>query len=354
MKFTVSHKSLSKALQFISQIVNKKGVIGSFMFVRCEIVRNKLTLSGQSADVMGSITIDVSGDEGSFCANAFVLYDAIKPLSGELEFDIEGLITITSSTGVYSIPMEDEEAWIITNIDSLGHVMDIDPQILLEGIEKAEWSMATDDLRPTLQGIFVDAKNKKFVSTDYSTCVTIASVELVSKSDLLIRSAVLSPLKSAIGTETVSVSEDHNLMKFDLGDTIVAFRKIHGSYVSYMSVVPQESKMTVSLSKNELQASIQRLSAFCSIESSLMTLSFENGYLTLEAKDIMFGRSGTEKIKCDITDNMVISVNSRSLLNILRSRKCETIEIGLTAKDRPLVVRGSDEIISVLMPFLLV
>ena len=116
--------------------------------------------------------------------------------------------------------------------------------------------------------------------------------------------------------------------------------------------MPKTSKNTVSLSKNEFQSSIQRLLNFSSVESKIVEMYFDTQSLNIQASAVTFGLSGKEKITCAADEEMNIAVNAQSLLNILKSRKTDTIELCFSAPDRPLVIRGSDNVTSVLMPFI--
>ena len=131
----------------------------------------------------------------------------------------------------------------------------IDSEMLLSGINRTVFATADDELRPVMNGIYVDitAEDLTFVASDGHKLVRVTTTE--SKGDG--RSSFILPkkpanlLKSILPRENgnVEVNFDENNAYITMGNYKMGCRFVEGRYPNYNSVIPQNNTNSLILDR---------------------------------------------------------------------------------------------------------
>ena len=372
MKFIVSSSVLSSHLQAISRVINSKNalpILDCFLFELKDGVLS-VTVSDSETTMRTSLEVIESDVDGRFAIVARTLLDALKEIPEQpLSFDvnISSLeIMVQYQNGKYHLMGQnaDEFPTPITLGDNAVHV-DMSAQILLDGINRAVFATADDELRPVMNGVYFD------ITTEYITMVASDGHKLVRCKTLAAkgdeRAAFILPKKPAVLLKNLLAREQGNVMiafdernaMFVLENYYMVCRLIEGRYPNYNSVIPQNNPYKVTVDRLQLMGALKRVSIFSSQASSLIKLHMEKNLIMVSAQDIDFSTSAEETLACQYAGNtMSIGFNSTFLIDILGNISSEEVVIELADPSRagvitPMEQEENEELLMLLMPMML-
>ena len=372
MKFIVSSSVLSSHLQAISRVINSKNalpILDCFLFELKDGVLS-VTVSDSETTMRTSLEVIESDVDGRFAIVAKTLLDALKEIPEQpLSFDvnISSLeIMVQYQNGKYHLMGQnaDEFPTPITLGDNAVHV-DMSAQILLDGINRAVFATADDELRPVMNGVYFDITTEDITMVASDGHKLVRCKTLAAKGDE--RAAFILPKKPAVLLKNLLVREQGNVMiafdernaMFVLENYHMVCRLIEGRYPNYNSVIPQNNPYKVTVDRLQLMGALKRVSIFSSQASSLIKLHMEKNLIMVSAQDIDFSTSAEETLACQYAGNtMSIGFNSTFLIDILGNISSEEVVIELADPSRagvitPMEQEENEELLMLLMPMML-
>ena len=249
---------------------------------------------------------------------------------------------------------------------------------LLPTIAAARCCAANDELRPVMNTVVIDAFHDRMVivaSDGHSLYrqnvdtgmgwLKYGEFGATDSAKLLIPTQALTPLMKALGqAESFTVTADTQRISFETTDGIVRLTTvcIEGRYPNYESVIPNDLPHRVTVDRQELQATLNRITIFSEAASNLAIMQREDDdHLVLTAADDTFGRKATEQVaiinpdttlpertpigfkiatmtkllQCITTDNVVLEAGTPDRAMLLRE---DTTVSGLTLLLMPMLV----------------
>lgn len=372
MKFIVSSSVLSSHLQAISRVINSKNalpILDCFLFELKDGVLS-VTVSDSETTMRTSLEVIESDVDGRFAIVARTLLDALKEIPEQpLSFDvnISSLeIMVQYQNGKYHLMGQnaDEFPTPITLGDNAVHV-DMNAQILLDGINRAVFATADDELRPVMNGVYFDITTEDITMVASDGHKLVRCKTLAAKGDE--RAAFILPKKPAVLLKNLLAREQGNVMiafdernaMFVLENYHMVCRLIEGRYPNYNSVIPQNNPYKVTVDRLQLMGALRRVSIFSSQASSLIKLHMEKNLIMVSAQDIDFSTSAEETLACQYAGNtMSIGFNSTFLIDILGNISSEEVVIELADPSRagvitPMEQEENEELLMLLMPMML-
>jgi len=350
MKFIASSIELLVYLQSLNKIVPSRSIVPlveNFLF---EITTEglKVTATDLETTMIAHIELSNVEGEGKFAIESKRLLDILKEFSQQpLTFEINEEnfeVTIKSETGKYSIPGlsaidEYPEPAEISAEEASSFV--ISPEVLLKGINSTFFAISDDDLRPVMNGIFVELKN------DYTTFVASDSHKLVRYRRLDVKSdneaSFIFPKKPADIIRNILPKLDDDVMvefdnrnaKFKMTGFTVVCRLIEGNFPDYEAVVPQNNDKKIEIDRNNLLNTLKRVSLFSNEASKLVKFYFHENQAEISAQDIDFSISAFEQLPC-LTDevNMKIGFKSTFMQDVLQNINAQDIAITMSDQKR--------------------
>jgi DNA polymerase-3 subunit beta len=373
MKFVISSTELLSHLQLIGRVISQKNtlpILENFLF---ELSGNelKITASDLETTLITYINLENVTDEGKVAVPAKILMDILKefpeqPLTFDVDSETLGIV-LNSENGVYNINGQSAEDFPqipqIKNEEESNY--QISSEALLKGISKTIFATAEDELRPVMNGIYVElaSENVTFVATDAHKLVRYRRNDVKPEQE----SSFIFPKKPASLLKNILVKEDSQVdVKFD--DKNVEFtlpkyqmisRLTEGNYPSYNSVIPSENPFQLTIDRLSFYNTIKRVSVFSNQASNLIKLSLKGNQLTVSAQDIDFSISGHETLNCQYEgDDMNIGFKSSFLLEILSNLNSSEVMMFLSDPSRaglfyPASKENEDEdVLMLLMPMM--
>ncbi|MBQ8867433.1 MAG: DNA polymerase III subunit beta [Bacteroidaceae bacterium] len=372
MKFVISSTALFSHLQAIGRVINSKNTLPILDCFLLELNDGTLSLTASDNETTMATSLEVNESDGNcrFAINAKTILDALKEIPEQpLTFDFNPStleILVQYMNGRYSVVAQnaDEYPIPVTLGETAVHV-EMEAATLLNGINRALFATADDELRPVMNGIYFD------ITTEDITMVASDGHKLVRNKNFATKgnekAAFILPkkpatlLKNLLGKEqgSVSIDFDDRNATFTLPNYRMVCRLIEGRYPNYNSVIPQNNPHKVTIDRAILLSALKRVSVFSSQASSLIKIRLQDNQLVLSGQDIDFSTSAEESINCSYTDSpMSIGFKATFLIDILNNLSGQDVIIELADPSRagvlvPAEQEENEDLLMLLMPMML-
>ena len=372
MKFIVSSTLLLSHLQTISRVINSKNsmaILDNFLF-RLEGTRLSMTASDQETTMTTAIDVMEAEGEGVFAVNAKILLEPLKELPDQpLTFEIDDNnleIFLYFQNGRYNfIGVNGDEYPTKMPMDTSAVTLSLDAQQLLGGIGCTLFATAEDELRPIMNGIYLDIfeDSISFVASDTHKLVRFKNQAVAPgvRASFILPKKPATLLKNLLPKEQGDVQidfDDRNAI-FTLENYRMVCRLIEGRYPNYNSVIPQDNPHKVTIDRQMLISALRRVSVFSSQASSLIKLRLSENQIQISAQDIDFSTSAEETLICQYAGNaMSIGFKSTFLIDILNNLTAQEVIVELADPSRAGVIvpaeqEEKEDVLMLLMPMML-
>lgn len=367
MKFNISSSELVKALSAVSGAVPNKATLPILETILFESEDGQLRLTATDLEIS---IIEYTGadiqEEGAVAIPARRLIETLRQLPDiPVSFEVDGKFNVKFRTdkGTYKLVGEDPDEFPeVPNLND-GHQLQTTKDVVLKAIKKTLFAVSTDDLRPAMMGVYFDIglDESKFVATDGHRLVKYIKQDLTSdrEVDFIVPEKALTLVQKALHDEEciLTITEDH--ARFKSGNTIVITRLINEQYPNYESVIPKDNEKTLAIDKEQMLATVKRVSIFSSSTTRQIRLQMNADKLTIRAEDIDMSSEAKETIACEYGDDpMEIGFNAKYLADVLGNVDGESVHFDFSTPNRAGIVKPSEEeeneqILMLVMPVML-
>ncbi len=357
MKFVVSSMELLGYLQAISRVISSKNtlpILDNFLF-SLEEGKLEITASDLESTLITQIQLENTEGTGVIAVPARILNDTLKefpdiPLTFEVNTETLAIV-IQSENGKFSIMGQNGAEFPQMPVlkDDIKQHLELEKDLLLTGITKTLFATADDELRPVMNGIFLELSTDDitFVASDAHKLVrykrTDASASQVSSFILPKKPAAL--LKNILPREenNIILEFDDRNASFTLTNYKLVCRLVEGNYPSYNSVIPANNPFKVTIDRLSLYNTLKRVSVFSNQASNLVKLAFKGNLLDISAQDIDFSISANERLSCQYDgDDMEIGFKSTFLIEILANLASNDVILELSDPTRAGILLPSE------------
>lgn len=224
-----------------------------------------------------------------------------------------------------------------------------------EAMGKVAFAMSTDETRYNLNGVYFDLPRGKLVATDGHR-MALAEIDPADVSEAVIVSKkAVAKLRKLLGAEGEGKGEfaisKTSLLYRRSGLSLVA-RLIDGSFPDYTQVVPERTKKPVKVERATLRDALGRVMLLASDKASAVGLAFEEGKLTLTARNPEEGDATDTVALVGEIKPLKINVNGQYLMDMLTATGAEKVELHLGDDMSPVLVAPDGDLTHtyVLMP----
>ena len=347
MKFTVSSSALLSLLATTGKVISNKNTLPILDYFLMELNGNelKVTTSDLETTLIGSITVDSVESEGTIAAPGKLMLDSLKefpelPLTIDVN-DKSWEIKINWKSGSLSIPGASAVSYpAVPTLSAEKKELELDVDVLVNGINKTIFATADDDFRPVMNGIFINFSPTAltFVGTDAHKLVKYESErETDINGSFILPKKPANLLKSVLLKEedAIKVSFDSKNAMFQLKNHTLVCRLIEGNYPNYNAVIPTANPNKVLVDRIELVNGIKRVAVCSNPTTNLIRMDIADNRINLTAQDIDFSVSANETISCSYEgQNITIGFKSTFLVEILSNIDTPTIVIELADSTR--------------------
>ncbi len=348
MKFVISSSALLSLLQTTGKVISNKNTLPILDYFLLELKDGelKVTASDLETTLVGTIKVESVEKEGLIAAPAKLMLDSLKEFS-EQPLTIEANestweIKVSWKSGSLALPGTSGLSYpAIPELNEEKKEFTFEVDTLQNGVMKTIFATADDELRPVMNGIYInmDAEGFTFVATDAHKLVkytdesqtggVTASFILPKKPANLLR-AVL-PKEE----DPIQVAFDAKNVMFRLKSHVLICRLIEGNYPNYNAVIPNANPNKVIVDRIELLNSIKRVAVCSNQATNLIKLDIASSVINLTAQDLDFSVSANESLSCNYDgDPITIGFKSTFLVEILSNIETPSVLIELADSTR--------------------
>ncbi len=349
MKFVVSSMELLGHLQAISRVISNKNtlpILDNFLF-SLEDGLLEITSSDLESTLVTQIQLENTDGSGVIAVPARILSDTLKefpdiPLTFEINTE-SMVIVIQSENGKFTIMGQNGAEFPQMPVikDDQKQQVELEQEVLLSGIAKSLFATADDELRPVMNGIFMELSTDDitFVASDAHKLVRYKRTDAHAEgtSSFILPKKPASLLKNILPREENKVLlefDDRNAF-FTLTNYKLVCRLVEGNYPSYNSVIPTDNPFRMSIDRLSFHNTLKRVSVFSNQASNLVKLTLTGNQLTISAQDLDFSISANERLSCQYEgEDMEIGFKSTFLIEILANLASDDVILEMSDPTR--------------------
>ncbi len=374
MNFVVSSSNLLGHLQLVSRVVGSKNslpILDNLLFT-IEDNTLQITASDLESTLSSKMELETVEGSGTIAIDAKRILEILKefpeqPLSFNIDTD-SLKVDIISENGKYSLIGESGDDFpqlpVLKEEDSFR--ITLSPDVLYSGISSAIFATGDDELRPVMNGIYIELKTSwiNFVATDAHKLVKYKRKDITAEKEasFILPKKPATILKGILPKAFSDVS-----LEFDSKNAFLKFeefqmvcRLVEGVYPSYESVIPKENPNKLVVDRVEFYNALKRVSIFSNQASHLIALAIKGNQMEISAQDMDYSISGQETINCQYAgDEMKIGFKSNFFIDILQNLSTTEVIVELSDPTRAGIILPKDndnadeDILMLIMPMML-
>ena len=354
MQFSIKRDKLLKSLNFVQGIVEKKNTLPILSNVLLQLKDKKLIIVATDLDIIfcDEITDVKVINEGSTTTSAAILYDILRKISAESEINFnlktENKLSLISENADFNLLCLPTDNFPTFSDQFNKKEISFNNQNFLKLLNKTRISISNDDTRHYLNGIFfhlTEGHGRYFltgVATD-SHRLSSSSLEISNidefQSFILPRKTVFQLCSILSETnENLTMQISDNKIKFSIGNMQLISKVIDGKFPDYKKVVPTGNDKVLSVGSKDFISSIERVASVSLDRKEGVKLSIHKDNVQLSVNSANSGE-GNEKIKAEFnSDNLIISFNSKYLLDIASEIGNKNLKLNLKDSTSPVLI----------------
>jgi len=358
MKFIVSRDVLYRNLSAISGVLstnNSMPILDNILF---SIEGDKLTLTASDLDttMQSEIVLDNVEGEGSVAVPAKLLVETLKLIPETpivFAIDIENnIMKFQAANGEYDTPCRPGDEYPQMKQIENPSAFDIDAVILQRAISKTLFATGTDELRPTMMGVFCQLDNEAitFVATDSHKLVRYRNAKVTSEeyTSFILPRKPLSNLKSILsgheGTIHVEYSKETNHIRFSFDNIVLLSTLKEGKYPNYEGVIPKDNPNYLLVSREDFLKSIRRVGIYSDQATFQVRVSLSPESTNITAEDMNFSNKAAENITGEyVGQPMDIGFNTKFLREMLENIDTDQIRVEMSQPSKPALILPVEE-----------
>lgn len=349
MKFVISSTELLGHLSSVNKVISSKHtlpILDNFLFT---LKGSELVIKATDLEttMITRIELDNAEGEGVLAIEARRLTNMLKEFPEQpltFEIDMDSLqVDILSENGKFTIVGQngDDYPQLPELQEENSASFKISSNLFSVGIGKTIFATADDELRPVMNGIFIDIKpgNITFVASDSHKLVRYMRMDINTDTEakFILPKKPAALLKNILPVDEteITLSTDKSNAFFTINGYQLICRLVEGEYPSYGAVIPSDSPYKVITDRLALSNTIKRVAVFSNQASNLIKLKLEPNQMTISAQDIDFSISAYEKLNCQYDgEDMEIGFKSLFLTEILSNINSSNVVVELSDPSR--------------------
>ncbi len=301
------------------------------------------------------------------CINPYILLSYLNL------FDKNENVLIEFSENTLNISIKNQESIIQTfststypdtkvfNIDKKDNALNINSDILIDGIQSVSFAAAISSIKPELSCVLMSYEDEvfNFVATDGFRLVE--KKKIINKDDIkniddfkqiLIPAKILNDLTKVLYSNiTVSVFLDKGLFCVKTSDSLLCVRTISGLYPNYKSIIPKDFIIEVEIDTNDIISSLKASNIF-SDDFNYVKIDINEDSINFYSKNSKKGESFAKKNIYKKGENIIQNYNHKYLSDFINKINSEKIILEISGKTTPTVIRpkGDNSYVYMVMP----
>lgn len=350
MKFKINKKDFLKILQRIQGIVEKRNSMPILSNILIDAKKDMVYVVSTDLEIFikDSCGADVE-KEGSITVNARKFFEIIKELPDDLitiSLGEADKVTVKGGRAKFKIPGLDAKEFPAFPSCEEDKLTKIKPDNLKNMIDKTLFATSTDEVRYNINGVLFEKQDSKIrmVATDGHRLALIEGeaeeIEGHNKGVILPRKGITEIRKLLEDKDdAVMIGFTNKNITVKKGSAIMNIRLIEGEFPDYNQVIPKDTNKEIIINREELLASLKRVSILSAEKIKGVKFTVSKGRLNLSSSTPENG-DATEEIDIDYDgEGIEIAFNARYFMDVLEMLDEEKVRFGLKEQLNPGVLK---------------
>lgn len=368
MTLTLPRKPFEAALAQVAQVAPSRSNIPilSHTLIAAE-EDGTVRLTARDLDMSLSVSLaQCTGSGAHFCLPARLAHDIVRKLAGDSVRLALGESSAVFSAGrasltVQSLPAVDFPA---LHSDDLSTPQPLPARLLAGGMAEAEVAVSKEEARYYLNGVYLHniGPDLVLVATDGHRLVRRilpgVSCPGLPQAGIIIPSAAVSQIAAmaeAAGDGDIDLSFSSRMVAAQIPGRRLTSKLIDGTFPDYQRVIPQAGAVTITLSRADLAAAVERVALIASERGKAVRLAaMPTGGVTLTCVNPDAG-SGEEEVPAAVDGvggGFEIGFNSAYLLGLLALNDDDRVTLNVDSPGAParITFDGAPDLTAIIMP----
>ncbi len=301
MKFAIAREQLTKALQFVGGVVERKQSLPILSNVLFKLDDQQLFVVGTDLEVELTSQVNVLHNDKKEQTNEITipgrkLLDICRSLPEQAKVEVsivgEGKLTVSSGLSRFSLSTLPADDFPLMNVDYGKNNFSITQKELHQLLNATHFAMAQQDVRYYLNGLFFELNQSviKTVATDGHR-LALRSLPFDSAVSvqpcILPRKAVLELLRllNKDSEDMVQVSVGTNAIRLVCSDFVFVSRLVEGNFPDYRRVLPKNGDKIVLIDKEIFRHMLSRVAVLSNEKYHAVHLQLKPGLLKVSANN---------------------------------------------------------------------
>lgn len=360
MKVKAKKSDILSLIGKTQNIVERRNTMPVLINVLLDAQKNRLKVFATNLEVSLTDEIDVTVmTPGKVAVSAKSLFEIVKELNDTEDVVLakqeNNWLKITQGKSVFNLVGISADEYPVFPANSPKEFIEIEAHVLADMIGKTIYSVSNDETRYHLNGVYFEKRMTAsgpgllMVATDGHRLSLVHKAQSATESrpgeGVIIPRKGLTEiyklLENVDGVFKMAVEGPQLIVAYE--NTLLMIRLIEGKYPNYRQLIPQNLNEHIQVRRNDLLASLRRVSLLSNQKSKGVTLNFSNGKLEITSNNPELG-DAKEEIEVDYKGNgLRIGFNAKYIMDVLTS--IEEDEISLDLKDQlsPGVMRPKED-----------
>ncbi|GAK55372.1 DNA polymerase III, beta subunit [Candidatus Vecturithrix granuli] len=341
MKIMIEKNNFFEGVQRVQSVVDKKNTIPVLSNILLETEgENQVKLVATNLEVGMSTILPVSeATAGSITIPAQKLFEILRELpeaSLSLEVNENNWITLECSKASFKLAGLPKTDFPDLPVLPSQDMISLQQSVLREMITKTAFAVSHDESRYALTGILFSITPQEFsmVATDGHRLAVIKKPHNIEWAENETREVII-PVKAM--NEVKKLCDADEQMSVNLGESQIAFRKngtmlvsrlIDAQFPDYRQVIPESSRVMLTIEREQLNRAIRRVALLCS-DTRLIKFSATAGQLSLSSSDPNLGEAEESLPIAYDGEDLTIGFNARYVQDFLSVVNGENVLLGL-------------------------
>lgn len=332
MEVKVNSSELAKRLEQVTKVVANKNVMQILGDVMLEVRSGVMVVTASDSEIWLSMKCPVldGSQEMKFCVNAHDFLELIKNINDKdvvMSLDVGACqLMCDYGNGNFSMPYDNADEFPMPNTDSENAAsVIVDGKKIMKAIELTSFAVGNSVTRPIMNGVHFDFSENGMVASATNThkvvmyrdrsmeCKGVGEFTLPKKPSSVLSSILSSvdgDVKLVFGGSSISV----NNTNFKL-----SARLLEGRFFDCESLTKGVRPIVVNVEKSSMLQALKRVMPATNEMSNLVVMFFEQGQVTVNADNMMFGKSASETITCDCDSDLKIGFKCSDLIELFKN-----------------------------------
>lgn len=357
MNISITQENLNKALSHVSRIVGSRNTLPVLGNVLMQTKDNRVKLAATNLEIGITYWIGAKVEkEGSTTIPAKLLSEYVSNLpTGNVSIKVDKN-TAQVTCGGFSSKINGIDAEEFPSIPEVtGQTkVQIEGDVFKRALEQVVGVCSSDDSRPVLTGVYLYTKDGVMyaVATDSYRLAEKRVMDTEVDFEVIVPGRSISELLRIIGDGTVEMRVDDSQVSFVVDDIELVSRVIDGQFPDYKQLIPEEVPTKARVKTDDLRSVAKVAGLFARESAGSVTVAINEEDMHIRSIASQVGENTSEIDAEIIGEPIEVVLNGRYINDALSVISSDEVDIGLTGKVNPCVIKpiDDDSYLHIIMP----